>query len=86
MLVLPGLSLQQLFKHCSEDIVTNRHLNYKAYYLDGSHIKLAYLHSRLGDIIPISYQTCARQKYLYRQTKVKTTLSTLGIQPEVLTN
>lgn len=61
MAVLPGLSLQQLFKPCFEDIVTNRHLNYKEYYLDGSHIKLAYLHSRLGDIIPISYQTCARQ-------------------------
>lgn len=82
---LPGLYLQQLSKHCSEDRVTNRHLNYKAYYLDGSHIKLAYLHSCLGDIIPISYQTCARQKYLCRQTKVKTTLSILGNQSEVPT-
>lgn len=41
------LYLQQLSRHRSEDGVTNRHLNYKAYYLDGSHVKLAYLHSLL---------------------------------------
>lgn len=45
--VLHRLYPQQLSRHCSEDGATNRHLNYKAYYLDGSHIKLAYLHSLL---------------------------------------
>lgn len=82
---LPGLYLQHLSKHCSEDRVTNRHLNFKVYYLGESHIKLTYLHSRLGDIIPISYQTCARQKCLCRQTKETTTLSILGSQFEVPT-